>query len=55
MIDPNKLKKGVRGVLKNGSRFIFQDIDYVEVGGDAVKIDLSRYEKINKTIKNLGL
>jgi|TARA_R100001460_G_scaffold61802_1_gene101935 hypothetical protein len=81
MIDPNKLKKGVRGVLKNGSRFIFQDnrrgnirlvqvegvmtveigsiylkdIDYVEIGGDAVKIDLSRYEKINKTIKNLGL
>ena len=25
MIDPNKLKKGVRGMLKNGSQFILMD------------------------------
>lgn len=80
MIDPNKLKKGTRGVLKDGSRFILmdnkrgnirdaevegllgtsigsmylKDVDYVEVGNDAVKLDLSRYQKQNDIIKALG-
>ena len=80
MIDPNKLKKGTRGVLKDGSRFILmdnkrgnirdaevegllgtsigsmylKDVDYVEVGNDAVKLDLSRYKKQNDIIKALG-
>ena len=80
MIDPNKLKKGVRGMLKNGCGFILmdskrgnirmaqvdglfgtdigsiylKDVDWVEVGGDAVKLDLSRYQKQNDIIKALG-
>tara|TARA_R100000742_G_C4235966_1_gene56563 strand:+ start:112 stop:357 length:246 start_codon:yes stop_codon:yes gene_type:complete len=80
MIDPNKLKKGVRGMLKNGSGFILMDskrgnirmaqvdglfgtemgsiymhdVDWVEIGGDAVKVDTSRYELQTKMIKNLG-
>ena len=80
MIDPNKLKKGVRGMLKNGSQFILMDskrgnirmaqvdglfgtemgsiymhdVDWGEIGGDAVKVDTSRYELQTKMIKNLG-
>ena len=80
MIDPNKLKKGTRGVLKDGGNFILidnrrgnirmaqvdglfgtsmgsiylKDIAYVEVGGDAVKLDLSRYKTQNDIIKTLG-
>ena len=30
------------------------DVDWVEVGGDAVKVDTSRYELQTKMIKNLG-
>ena len=70
MIDPNKLKKGVRGMLKNGCGFILMDskrgnirmaqvdglfgtdtesiymhdVDWVEIGGDAVKVEATRQE-----------
>ena len=80
MIDPNKLKKGTRGVLKDGGNFILMDnrrgnirmaqvdglfgtemgsiymhdVDWVEIGGDAVKVDTSRYELQTMIIKKLG-